>query len=123
MTSKAPSSPTETTAGSEQRPDHTGVIRGADEAETRLARYDAAMTLSHEDYTDALSKVMAVADAEHAALTAEVERLTYDRNHPYGDVANVPDFVGADLGLDDDQDAVERLRQARRLAALMRQKP
>jgi hypothetical protein len=30
--SKAPSSPMETTAGSEQRPDHTGVIRRADEA-------------------------------------------------------------------------------------------
>jgi hypothetical protein len=30
---KAPSSPVETTGGSEQRPDHTGVIRDADEAD------------------------------------------------------------------------------------------
>jgi len=71
--SKAPSSPVETTDAPEQRPDHTDVIRGADERE---ARYDAAMTLSHEDYADALHKVMAVADAENAALTAEVKRLT-----------------------------------------------
>jgi len=33
VTGKADSSPVETTAGSEQRPDHTGVIRPADEAE------------------------------------------------------------------------------------------
>ena len=70
----------ETTDAPEQRPDHTGVIRGADEAQARLARYDAAMTLSHEDYLDALHKVMAVADAEHAALTAEVERLRQKYN-------------------------------------------
>jgi len=43
VTSKADSSPVETTAGSEQRPDHTGVIRGADEAEARSSALTEAL--------------------------------------------------------------------------------
>jgi len=84
---KAPSSPTETTDAPEQRPDHTGVIRGADEAEARrMARYAKAIHDEAErlgvgrvmmlpEIVILARAVMAVADAEHAALIAEVERL------------------------------------------------
>ena len=82
--SKAPSSPMETTAGSEQRPDHTGVIRGADEAEARrMARYAKAIHDEAErlgvgrvmmlpEIVILARAVMALADAE-----AEDQRAAY----------------------------------------------
>jgi hypothetical protein len=75
LPSKAPSSPMETTAGLEQRPDHTGVIRPADEAEDRPYVYAFAIYDDTRGPTPRVRRVMALADAEQAALTAEVERL------------------------------------------------
>jgi len=81
---EAPSSPVEATAGSEQRPDHTGVIRGADEAEARrMARYAKAIHDEAErlgvgrvmmlpEIVILARAVMALADAE-----AEDQRAAY----------------------------------------------
>ena len=74
--SKAPSSPVETTAGSGQRPDHTGVIRPADEAERTNTYLNAITNLGYDHWVDfstrrlIASACMALADAELTELEA-----------------------------------------------------
>jgi len=83
--SNPPSSPVETTDAPGQRPDHTGVIRPAGDAERLNTYLHAISALSPPGRPDHWVKFstrlaiadacMAVADAEHAALTAEIARL------------------------------------------------
>lgn len=87
--SKAPSSPVETTAASEQRPDHTGVIRPADAREARWldALTGGPVSITLEKARGVILRAcMAIADAENAALTTEVANLWRDWTHAQREV-------------------------------------
>jgi len=80
---KAPSSPMETTDAPGQRPDHTGVIRRADEAErfnTYLHAISALSPPRRPDHWVKFSTRMAIADACMALADAEAE----DQRAAYG---------------------------------------
>jgi hypothetical protein len=102
MTSKAPSSPVETTDAPEQRPDHTGVIRGADEAEARssalteaLARIESLWNVIRANgdtnarlmrERDEARAMIATDDIELQAKDATIDRLWAQLN----EATNVP---------------------------------
>ena len=121
---------------------HTGVVRRPEPPETREDRYISTMWACDEDFMASVREVMALADTERAALTAEADmaeaawqresdardknfadytaalaakddtietltaqrdaandeanRLRYDLNHPYGEVAQSACGTGCD---------------------------